>query len=204
MKSISACIAICVFACLAGACKKNSSPSPAPDKKSDTVTIDTAVITFYINGVLFNWQSPNDSPATSTRPDESINVASSLQAGAPSVYELSAYIGGQPVGSPSYSLALFINAPIHPLTAGTYSLILYTSEDQLLLSATAGNFTSPDYSFGLFPGQWGTFVSDTVTITKISNGYADGTFSATLDSSGTNTPVLHITNGSFQNIYVSP
>jgi hypothetical protein len=171
--------AIFVLAMLAGfGCSKNPPTNPP-------VTPPVTTLKFTVNGTIYEWNgSSADDVSQGSRIYRTVYNGSTW-------YTLSAY----PLNSGIYTLlALEINAT--SLAATTYTLT----------TTTTTAWTVADHYCGLPNGQ--IFASSevgdvaSIIITSIVNGYASGTFTATLTNTDGSLTKTNVTDGQFRNVKI--
>ena len=174
-------IILCALAPFLDACSKHTSTV------TPIVPMDTILIQFFANGVLYHWT--DTVPLADSGQGQNL-IRLSYSTPPSQIYGLAANME-------SFELALAINAQ-PPFTPGTYPLITDLSDS--IVAVHLGTFqyigdAGLSWTFDLLR-------SDTVTVTSVTGGYASGTFSATLDSSYTNPTPVHLTDGVFRNLPV--
>lgn len=162
--------------------------------------LDTLGFGFYANGMPF--QAQDTFPASDSLSIPFISYfTSNFFVDTP--HMLGAFLTGTVGDTFNYALNLPIYAtPREPLVPGTYVLVPATVTLYPWLRMK-GSFITANFVTST-PQKWDLFVSDTVIISNVDNGYADGVFSAVLttDAAWEQPDTVIITVGTFKHLQV--
>jgi hypothetical protein len=173
-----------------GACQKNT---PAPVLAAPAT--DTVLFQFTYNGVQFEDNDTFSTAPTSytLKPTAYIwGIQTPLFEGTQPLYNFYLNAFANQRKFENIAIMLYGDTVYATPTVGTYTYV----SPQL---DTVGNFSNTRGYIDFTYWTWGEILSDTVTISSISNGYADGTFSATF-SDPDSALVLHVSDGVFRNL----